>query len=212
MLALFVAVALDLTIVDKPIPFDEERVRLTLEYRRAHQDPEAKDITIAPKVVVLHYTAGGSAEGTFRYLSRTRLEKGRKKLARAGAVNVSAHFLVDRDGTVIRLMPETWMARHTIGLNHVAIGVENVGDGKKYPLTDAQVEANAQLVRYLAGRYELTHLIGHSESPRLAAHPYYVERDRTYENAKGDPGAEFLARVREKVADLRLEGPPAVAK
>jgi len=26
-------------------------------------------------------------------------------------------------------MPETWMARHCIGLNHVAIGIENVGDG-----------------------------------------------------------------------------------
>src|SRR5262249_58670166 len=41
-------------IVDKPIPFDDERVRLTLEYRRQHEDPEATDLTIEPKVIVLH--------------------------------------------------------------------------------------------------------------------------------------------------------------
>ncbi len=68
-------------------------------------------------------------------------------------------------------MPETWMARHCIGLNHVSIGVGNVGDGEKYPLTDAQVEANAALVRYLAGKHDITHLIGHSESRMMEGHP-----------------------------------------
>ena len=29
----------------------------------------------------------------------------------------SAQFLVDRDGTIYSLMPETFMARHVIGLN-----------------------------------------------------------------------------------------------
>jgi beta-N-acetylhexosaminidase len=50
----------DLKIIDKPIPFDDERVRLTLAYRRQHSDPDAKDITIEPRVIVLHYTAGRS--------------------------------------------------------------------------------------------------------------------------------------------------------
>jgi len=44
-------------------------------------------------------------------------------------------------------MPETWMARHAIGFNHVAIGIENVGDGARWPLTDAQADADAALVR-----------------------------------------------------------------
>ena len=42
------------------------------------------------------------------------------------------------------------MARHCIGLNHVAIGIENVGDGEKLPLTPAQVQADAALVRATA--------------------------------------------------------------
>jgi N-acetylmuramoyl-L-alanine amidase len=193
-------------IVDKPIPFDDERARLTLAYRRQHVDPDAADITIEPKVIVLHYTAGGTAEGTFEYFSGNRMETARPKLAAAGDVNVSAHFLVDRDGTIYRLMPETRMARHCIGLNHVAIGVENVGDENKWPLTDAQVEANARLVRHLASRFPITHLIGHSEAARLEGKIYFQERDPRYRNAKSDPGPRFLKLVRAQLGDLKLKG------
>ncbi|HMG24111.1 MAG TPA: peptidoglycan recognition family protein [Kofleriaceae bacterium] len=195
-------------IVDKPIPFDDERVRLTLAYRRQHVDPDAADITIEPRVIVLHYTAGGTAEGTFQYFSGNHMEAARAALAAAGDVNVSSHFLVDRDGTIYRLMPETRMARHCIGLNHVAIGVENVGDDKKWPLTDAQVEADARLVRYLAARFPITHLVGHSEAARLEGKIYFHERDPKYRNVKPDPGTRFMKLVRARLADLKLKGPP----
>ncbi len=196
----------DLKIIDKPIPFDDERVRLTLAYRRQHSDPDAQDITIEPRVIVLHYTAGGSAKGTFEYFSGNHMEAGRVQLAAAGDVNVSAHFLVDRDGTIYRLMPETRMARHCIGLNHIAIGIENVGDEHRWPLTDAQVEADARLVRHLAAQYPITHLIGHSEAARLEGKIYFQERDPRYRNSKPDPGEAFMARVRAEVADLGLKG------
>jgi N-acetyl-anhydromuramyl-L-alanine amidase AmpD len=201
------------TIVDKPITFDAERTKLTLEYRRQHEDPAAKDITIAPRMVVLHYTAGGSFEGTWKYFDRVRVEEDRERTAAAGDVNVSSHFVIDRDGTIYRLVPETTMARHCIGLNHVAIGVENVGDGKKYPLTDAQVDANVRLIRYLASRHAITHVIGHHEYRRMEGHPYFVERDPKYRNEKPDPGAAFMEKVRGKIADLKLDGaPPAKPK
>jgi N-acetylmuramoyl-L-alanine amidase len=195
-------------IVDRPIKFDAEREQLTLAYRRAHSDPEAKDIEIEPRMIVLHYTAGGSAKGTINYFDSVHLEKGRKKLHSGGELNVSAHFVVDRDGTIYRLMPETRMARHCIGLNHIAIGIENVGDDKRWPLTEAQVKADAALVRYLAGRFPITHLIGHSEYRRMEGHPYFVERDPAYRNQKPDPGDAFLKSVRAEVADLKLSGPP----
>lgn len=195
-------------IIDRLIPFDDERVKLTLAYRRLHIDPDATDITIEPKVIVLHYTAGGSAEGTFQYFSANHMEAGRAQLAAAGDVNVSSHFLVDRDGTIYRLVPETRMARHCIGLNHIAIGIENVGDDKKWPLTDAQVEADARLVHYLAARFPITHLVGHSEVARMEGKIYFQERDPKYRNSKPDPGARFMKRVRAKLGDLRLAGPP----
>lgn len=194
----------DPVIVDKPITFDEERIELTLAYRRAHQDPEAEDIDIEPRMIILHHTAGSSFTGTWNYLDRVHVEDDRERTAGAGAVNVSSHFVVDRDGTIYRLMPETRMARHCIGLNHVAIGVENVGGKKGYPLTAAQEVANVRLVRWLAARYPITHLIGHHEYRRMEGHPYFVERDPKYRNEKPDPGDDFMAKVRAGVKDLPL--------
>ena len=195
-----------IAIVDAPIAWSAEREQLTLAYRREHSDPDAKDLAITPHVIVLHYTDGTSAKATRAYFAQPRIEAARKELARHGAVNVSAHFVVDRDGTIYRLQPETRYARHCIGLNHVAIGIENVGDGDAHPLTDAQVEADAALVRDLAARFPITHLLGHYEVMKFRADPLYVELDPGYHNDKPDPGARFMARVRERVADLALRG------
>jgi hypothetical protein len=194
------------TIVDAALAWTAERARLTLDYRRRHSDPGAVDLTIEPRVIVLHYTAGGSAISTRRYFDNARIEASRPQLAAAGAVNVSSHFVVDRDGTIYQLQPATRFARHCIGLNHTAIGIENVGDEAQLPLTDAQVAADAALVRALAARYPITHLLGHHEVMRFRDHPYYAERDAGYRNDKPDPGPRFMARVRSQVADLGLRG------
>jgi N-acetylmuramoyl-L-alanine amidase len=199
----------NLRIVDKPIQFDDERIRLTREYLHKHYGLEAKDITIQPQVIVLHYTAQDSFQSTWNYFNRVRIEAERKELAKESELNVSSQFLVDRDGTIYRLMPETWMARHCIGLNHVAIGVENVGDGDAHPLTQEQVDADAALVRYLSGKYPIAYLIGHSEYRQMEKTPLFKELVPGYRTGKTDPGADFLARVRSKVADLKLLGPPS---
>ncbi len=195
-------------IIDRPIAFTARRKQLTIDYRRIHQNPSIQSFEIEPKMIVLHYTAGNSAENTFNYFNKTEISGARAKLAKAGRVNVSAHFLVDRDGTIFRLVPENWMARHTIGLNHLAIGIENVGNAKDFPLTPEQVAANAALIRYLVSKHPITHLIGHSESMAMKAHPYWRELDPNYRNQKADPGKEFMANVRTLVADLKLEGAP----
>jgi hypothetical protein len=197
-----------LAIVDAPMAWSDARAQLTLAYRRAHSDPAARDLTIDPHVIVLHYTGGSSATATRAYFDQLRIEPARRQLARAGAVNVSAHFVVDRDGTIYQLQPPTRYARHCIGLDHVAIGIENVGDEDRYPLTDAQVAADAALVRDLAHRYRITHLLGHYEVMHFRSSPYYVERDPAYQNDKSDPGPRFMAAVRARVADLHLAGLP----
>jgi N-acetylmuramoyl-L-alanine amidase len=184
-----------------------ERERLTLDYRRQHSDAAAVDLTIAPTVIVLHYTGGGSAKATRSYFDNPTIEAERKELARAGKVNVSSHFVVDRDGTIYQLQPMTRFARHCIGLNHVAIGIENAGDEAKFPLTSDQVSADAALIRWIATQHRITHLLGHHEVMGFRANPLYVERDKNYKNDKPDPGKAFMAKVRAQVEDLALAGP-----
>ncbi|MFN7147145.1 MAG: N-acetylmuramoyl-L-alanine amidase, partial [Myxococcota bacterium] len=193
------------------LPYGPDREALTVAYLTAHRTTPltgdaAVDTRMVPRVVVLHWTAGPTAESAWRTFAPARLA-GRPDLADAGALNVGAHYLVDRDGTIVRLVPDDRVVRHCIGLNHVAIGIENVGGGKEWPLTDAQVAANAALVRWLAARHPLTHLVGHSEYRGLEDEPFFEERDPAYRTTKPDPGADFLGKVRAEVADLGLAGP-----
>jgi beta-N-acetylhexosaminidase len=195
-------------IVDRPVPFSAERVALTRAYIREHYGLDVADIHIVPRMVVLHWTAAPTLEASLNAFLPERIPGGRSDIAGAGDVNVSAHFLVDRDGTIYRLMPETWMARHVIGLNYDAIGVENVGgtEGRE-DLTDAQVEANVRLVRALTRRYPtLEYLIGHMEYRELEGHPLWRERDSGYRTEKIDPGYRFMDAVRAGTAGLGLKG------
>jgi beta-lactamase class A len=202
-----------LRIVDRPIPFSAERVAMTRAYIRTHYGLDVPDIRIVPKIVVLHWTAVPTLEGSFEAFRPEKIPASRTDLTGAGEVNVSIQFLVDRDGTIYRLMPENWMARHVIGLNYDAIGVENVGgtDGRE-DLTDAQVAANVRLVRYLARKYPtIQYLIGHSEYQSFEGHPLWRELDPGYRTGKIDPGKRFMSAVRAGVEGLGLRGPPARA-
>jgi len=197
-------------VLDWPLPDDDERCSLTEGYLDAHHPGGAAAAAqdgchMAPKMVVLHWTATATAQQTWDIFAPAVL-RGRPDIAKAGAVNVAAHYLVDRDGTIWRLLPDDRIGRHTIGLNHLAIGIENVGGTQDYPLTEAQVEANATLVRNLAERHTLTHLIGHYEYRQMEGHPYFQEVDPSYRTQKIDPGEDFMQQVRARVEDLELEG------
>ncbi len=201
-----------------PIPYGRVRKALTQAYRAAHVGDTTGDVevdtTMTPQVIVLHWTGGcctRSAWFTFEPERRPR----RPDLTGAKALNVSAHFLVARDGTIYRLMDETRMGRHTIGLNHLAVGIENVGDGARYPLTQAQVDADIALVTWLVARFpSITHLIGHHEYRAFehAGHPYFQEHDSLRRTRKVDPGEDFMAAVRAGLEAAGLEGPPVGAE
>ena len=194
------------------LDFDEERIRLTLEYLRAHNNPaldpeDPVGTFMEPKVVVLHWTGGRTAAGVMRTFAPSRL-RGRPNLQGAGALNVAAHFAVDQDGEITQLMQTTRVGRHTIGLNHISVGIENVGYEPDYPLTSAQVQANIALVRHLAAMHDISHLLGHLEYRRMEGHPYFVEIDPNYRTGKVDPGDDFVEAVLERVADLGLQRAP----
>lgn len=197
----------DFKIVNKPINYSEERVRLSLEYLKDHHGLTQKTSTIVPKMIVLHYTAGGTVESNHKYFNKTHLESARNTLKKQSTLNVSSQYIVDRDGTIYQLMEPNMFARHTIGLNYCAIGVENIGS-KKQPLTEKQVAANAQLVRYLTKKYKIEYLIGHSEYGVFRNSNLWKESDPKYFTGKEDPGKDFMSKVRLQVADLKLKDKP----
>jgi N-acetyl-anhydromuramyl-L-alanine amidase AmpD len=189
-------------IIDRPIPFDQERVDLTLEYLEERYGLIQTEPVIEPKMVVVHYTVIPTLEKTFTAFETSELPGSRAGIASAGSLNVSSQFLIDLDGTIYRLMPENYMARHVIGLNHCAIGIENVGGTNEVPLTDAQLEANISLIRYLKHKYEIDYLIGHQEYTLFEDHELWLEKDDSYRTKKSDPGIQFMKDIRTATSDL----------
>lgn len=193
-------------ILEKPVVFDQERHDLSVEYLQKRHGITAETPYIRPSMVVVHWTAVPTLEATYDIFNKTRLS-GRADIIAASALNVSAQFLVDRDGTIFRLMPDTLFARHTIGLNYTAIGIENIGSQSE-PLTRAQLRANDALIRYLARRHDIQYLIGHHEYDRFRQSPLWMETDPNYITAKIDPGPKFMKRLRKRLSDLDFKQHP----
>jgi N-acetylmuramoyl-L-alanine amidase len=133
-----------------------------------------------PKVIVEHYTATTSYSSTWNTFASNApdVEFGERP-------GVCSHFVIERDGTIRQLVGLKWRCRHTVGLNHTAIGIEHVG------LSDADVmgrramvRSSLALTRWLQARHGIRtrDVIGHAES---LSSPYHKEkvaamRDRTH--------------------------------
>ncbi|HJV66757.1 MAG TPA: peptidoglycan recognition family protein [Geomonas sp.] len=185
-----------LRIIEHPI-FDQERLELTREYCKLHYGTASARL-VSPKMIVVHYTASPTLAKALDFFTPDLLS--RDDIRSGGAVNVSAHFLVDKDGAIYRLAPEDRVCRHTIGFNNVALGIENVGENKD-ALTGAQLQADAALIADLARRYpSIRYLIGHYEY-RDRSLPHFAlntELDPGYRpTVKIDPGERFMTRLRE---------------
>lgn len=200
-----------LKIIDKPIDFGQERIAMTKEYIKSHYGMSVENIEITPKIIMLHWTAEMDFDKSFKRLQPEKLLSDRKDIMKASALNVSSQFMVARDGTIYRLMPEDWMARHVIGLNYSSIGVENIGGkGNKIDdLTAAQRQANIDLVLYLKAKYpSIEYLVGHHEYKQMESTSLWLEKDKGYRTVKSDPGEKFMSDIREGVKCLNLKAPP----
>jgi beta-N-acetylhexosaminidase len=99
------------------------------------------------------------------------------------------------------------MARHTIGLNYNSIGIENIGGADDIDnLTDAQLEANIKLIKYLSKMLpSIKYLIGHLEYQTFENTPLWKELDNNYRTKKVDPGMRFINAIRENIPNLKKE-------
>ena len=114
-------------------------------------------------MVVLHYTGMDSAGAALDRLCDP-------------AAQVSAHYLIDEDGTVTRLVDEDKRAWHAgrsywrgiTDINSASIGIELVNPGHELgyrPFADAQMEALVPLLTDIKRRHAIAaaNVVGHSD-------------------------------------------------
>lgn len=130
--------------------------------------------TLPVSLLVLHYTG---------------MESGPAALARMQdpEAKVSAHYMVEEDGTVFRLVDEDKRAWHAgvsswhgeRNINSNSIGIEIVNGGHDYGLPDfpdVQILAVIALCKDIMKRHTIAHVVGHSD----------IAPER-----KDDPGEKF---------------------
>ena len=116
-----------------------------------------------PHMLVLHYTGMPTGEAALARL-------------RDPAAEVSAHYLVEEDGRVFRLVPEERRAWHAgksswrgeTDVNGASIGIEIVNPGHEFgyrPFPEPQVAAVLALVSDIRSRWMLedVNIVGHSD-------------------------------------------------
>lgn len=122
-------------------------------------DTRALPITM----IVLHYTGMESAQAAIDRL-------------RDPEAKVSAHYLVDEDGTIYRMVDEgkrAWHAgrshwRGVTDVNSASVGIEIVNPGHEFgyrPFPEAQISALIPLVAEIKERHGITrgNVVGHSD-------------------------------------------------
>ena len=124
-----------------------------------HPSPNFDDRKLPVSMIVIHYTETKTCESALRILCDPDSAK-----------RVSSHWVIDRDGTVYRLVDESKRAWHAgksfwdgiEDCNSASIGIELVNDGAEvYP--QPQLDALVELCDGIKSRHDIRHVVGHSE-------------------------------------------------
>lgn len=164
------------TRVDRPpmkrdyISYDDERKHQMGRYSKRHYGVWRWKLT-SPDVLVLHFTGGSSYSSARNHFASNTPNRGELP-------GVCAQFIVDKDGTIYKVVRTSIRCRHAIGLNYTSIGIEMVqetGRGARWADRQIlqrrpQIRAALKLVRFLSAKYSIRmrNVIGHAmvnESP-----------------------------------------------
>lgn len=130
---------------------------------RLRPSPNHNDRAGPVSLLLLHYTGMTSGEEALQRLCDPRAE-------------VSAHYVVDEDGTILQLVPESrrawhagrsyWKGERDINSRSIGIEIVNPGHENGYrPFPDAQVAAVIELARDICARHGIAphDVLGHSD-------------------------------------------------
>jgi hypothetical protein len=104
-------------------------------------------------MVVLHCTTSSTVGGTINWFLNRQSQ-------------VSAHYIIDRNGDIYQMVPDSDCAWHAKSANRRSIGIEHVGSGADR-LTQEQSAASVDLVRWLMSTYDVpvANIVGHRFAP-----------------------------------------------
>lgn len=112
-----------------------------------------------PNLVIIHHTSNSTSEQALRTLTSPERK-------------VSAHYLIDRDGSIVQLVSESDRAWHAglswwggiSDVNSTSIGIELDNTGSE-PFADAQIDALLALLTDIRQRYPIptANFIGHAD-------------------------------------------------
>lgn len=185
-----------LKIVQDPVPYGTARKEQMAGYCQRHYGQHTW--VLQPKAIVLHYTTGSTYGPTHNYFAANTRNLGELP-------GVCAHFVIDKNGTVYQQLSTGIRCRHTIGLNHVAIGIEFVQEGSAGAVSQifartAQITAGLKLVKMLQGRYGIptSRVYGHGTAN---SSPLFKDLEG-WTNDHGDWNVADIARFKQKLAQL----------
>jgi N-acetylmuramoyl-L-alanine amidase-like protein len=164
------------------IPYPKKRKREMAAYSKRHHG-QYKWQLVDPKLIVIHYSEAGSIGAIYNTFAPDTPDVEFHQLP-----GVCSHYAVGGGGGVFKFVPPSIRCRHTVGLNHVAIGIEHVGFSDSDILNrPSQLNASLQLTQWLRCRFgiPIEGVIGHNES---LSSPYYKELDPRF---KGQTHGDF---------------------
>jgi len=145
------------------------------QFYSPHHNARPKGVEV--DLIVLHAISLPDGEFTSRYIEDLfmgRLDTSvHASFADLQGVQVSAHFVVQRDGSISQFVATALRAWHAgvsqwqgrSGCNDFAIGIEMIGD-ERQPFTHDQYRETARLCRQLMQHYPAIssdHIVGHED-------------------------------------------------
>ena len=175
------------------------RLELLTKYTKDHYG-EPYIYLDNPEMIVIHSTETKNLKIAVNIFKGEHLI-GRKDIRYGGEINVGTHFLVDTNGDIYASTPTDYIVRHTIGFNHKAISIENIGYAGN--LTKEQLKSNIELIEHLKRKYNnIKYIIGHYEymdSTQPHFHLYKELNSEYKPTIKSDPGSNFIYKIRKNI-------------
>jgi N-acetylmuramoyl-L-alanine amidase len=181
------------------IPMPAKRKREMRAYSKRHYG--FASARLRPRVIVEHIAVAASAQSVINTFTPDVPDSELGELP-----GLCSHYVISETGKILELVPPTLRCRHTVGLNHVAIGIEHVGFEDGDVLGDKRrLRASLRLTAWLRCRFHIPikDVIGHNES---LSSPYHRERvKRLRHQTHGDWKHASMRVYRRRLARLPCE-------